>query len=141
MQVWRGLSTAFWMNNLGYKVTVVEMANEPRTAGAAVDIKGTTVGITKRMGIYEQLKAQQLSVELVEFKNANNVTESSMLVNNEDGEHTNDDIEIERDKFVAIMMDVLKNDVEFIFNNSITALHETKNEIQVTFKNGVATGI
>jgi 2-polyprenyl-6-methoxyphenol hydroxylase-like FAD-dependent oxidoreductase len=128
-----GLSTAFWMNKLGYKVTVVELANEPRTAGAAVDLRGDTTDVVKRMGIFEQLKANSLHVERIEFKNAEDVTEGSMMF----GEGPpSDDIEIERDKFVAILLDELKNNVEFIFNDSITALNETKDAIQVTFKNG-----
>lgn len=31
-----GLSTAWWMNRLGYKVTVVKIADQPRTAGVAL---------------------------------------------------------------------------------------------------------
>ncbi len=132
-----GLSTAYWMNKLGYQVTVVEIANAPRTAGAAVDIKGTAADAAKRMGILEQLKAERLDVELIEFKNAKDITEGSIVLNNEGAELPDDDIEIERDKFVHILLDKLKNEVEFIFNNSITALKETKDDIQVTFKNGL----
>jgi 2-polyprenyl-6-methoxyphenol hydroxylase-like FAD-dependent oxidoreductase len=131
-----GLSTAYWMNKSGYKVTVVEIANEPRTAGGAVDIKGPAIDSVKRMGIYEQLKANRLHVDLIEFKNAGNATEGSILLNNDDEEAPNDEIEIERDKFVGILLVSLKDEVEFIFNNSITALNETSHGLQVTFKNG-----
>ncbi|WP_197062253.1 FAD-dependent monooxygenase [Flavobacterium rivuli] len=132
-----GLSTAYWMNKLGYKVTVVEIANAPRTNGTAVDIKGTTVEIAKRMGIFEQLCSERLNVETIEFKNADDVTENVMVVSGEGVELADDEIEIERDKFVRILFDTLKNEVEFIFNDSITALHETEDSITVTFKNGV----
>ncbi len=132
-----GLSTAYWMNKSGYKVTVVEIANELRVSGAAVDLRGHTVDIVKRMGMFEQLKLKRLNVEMIEFKNAGDVTEGSILLTNEEGaELPNDDIEIERDKFMSIVFDVLKNDVEFIFNNSITVLNETKDNIEVTFNNG-----
>lgn len=130
-----GLSTAWWMNKLGYQVTVVEIASEPRTAGAAIDVRGKTVHIAKRMGILDQLKANRLQVELIEFKNAENATEGSIAQQNEEAEVPEDDIEIERDKFINILYNELKNSVEFIFSNSITALSETKNDIQVTFKN------
>lgn len=132
-----GLSTAYWMNRLGYQVTVVEMASEPRTAGAAVDLRGITVDIAKRMGIFEQLKADRLHVEMVEFKNAEDVTEGSILLANDDAELPEDEIEIERDKFIPYLFNELKNDVEFIFKNSITALNETEDNIQVTFKDGL----
>jgi 2-polyprenyl-6-methoxyphenol hydroxylase-like FAD-dependent oxidoreductase len=131
-----GLSTAYWMNKLGYKVTVVEIANEPRTAGGAVDIKGPATDAAKRMGIFEQLKSHRLNVEMIEFKNTDDVTEGSISLTNEGAELPDDEIEIERDKFVRILVDRLKNDVDFLFNNSITALNETKDDIQVTFKNG-----
>ena len=49
-----GLSAAYWMNKLGHKVTVVEIANEPRIGGTAVDLRGKTVDVVKRMGIFEQ---------------------------------------------------------------------------------------
>lgn len=132
-----GFSTAYWMNHLGYKVTVVEMANEPRTEGGAINIDGTAVDAIKRMGIFEQIKAVRLNVEMVEFKNADDVAVASINLTDTSDKLLDDDIEIERDKFVTILMDELKNDVEFMFNNSITALNETEDEIQVTFKNGV----
>ncbi|MBE9601852.1 FAD-dependent monooxygenase [Pedobacter sp. MC2016-24] len=131
-----GLSTAYWMNTLGYQVTVIEIANEPRIAGAAIDIRGTTVDIAKRMGIYEQLIASRLQVELVEFKNADDTTAGSISLKKEDTELPDDDIEVERDKFLNILLDALQDEVEFIFNDSIVALAETTTDIQVSFKHG-----
>ncbi|CAG4997670.1 hypothetical protein DYBT9275_01828 [Dyadobacter sp. CECT 9275] len=128
-----GLSTAHWMNRLGYKVTVVEIASAPRTSGGAVDIKGPAADAAKRMEIDEQLKAQRLSVERIEFKNARDITEGSISM---DTGISDDEIEIERDQFVHILLNSLKNEVDFLFNNNITALIETEDEIQVTFKNG-----
>lgn len=130
-----GLSTAYCLNQLGYQVTVVEIANAPRTAGAAIDIREIAVDAVKRMGLFEQLKAHRLHVDLMEFKNAADVTEGSIVLNGDDAEPS-DDIEIERDKFMGIFFDALKNDVEFVFNNSITTLNETKDNIQITFKTG-----
>ncbi len=131
-----GLSTAWWMNHIGYEVTIVEIANKPRTAGAAVDIKGPALDAVRRMGIIEQLKSNRLQVDLIEFKNVEDITEGSINVRNEGEELPDDDIEIERDQFVRILLNELKDDVEFIFENSITSLNETEDHIQVGFKNG-----
>ena len=133
-----GLSSAFWMNKIGYKVTVVEIAGEPRTAGGAVDIKDAAMDAVKRMGIFEQLKTHQLNVELIEFKNAQDITEGSISLTSEGAELPEDEIEIERDLFVNILFDNIKDDVEFLFNNSIIALNETTEDILVTFKNGIS---
>lgn len=131
-----GLSAAYWMNRLGCQVTVVEIASQPRTNGAAIDIRGGTADVIKRMGIYDELKASRLHVELIEFKNSDDTTARSMPTGNEDAELPDDDIEIERDKFISILYNGLKNDVEFIFNDSITALDETEDDIKATFKSG-----
>jgi 2-polyprenyl-6-methoxyphenol hydroxylase-like FAD-dependent oxidoreductase len=133
-----GLSTAYWMNKLGYKVTVVEIANQPRVAGAAVDIKGPAADAAKRMGIFEQMQSDRLHLEMIEFKNADDITESSVSLTKKAGVALppDDDIEIERDKFVNILLERLKNEVEFIFDNSISALNERKDNIEVSFKDG-----
>ena len=58
-----GLSTAYWMNRLGYKVTIVERANELRKGGTPVNIRGNTVDIVKRMGLFEQIVANRIMME------------------------------------------------------------------------------
>jgi len=85
------------------------------------------------MGIFEQIKANRLTLEKVDYKNADDVTEGSFTLS---GHVPEDDIEIERDKFMAILLSAVQNEVEFIFNDSITALNETADGIQATFKNG-----
>ena len=134
-----GLSTAYWLNKIGYSVTVVELANEPRRGGAAINIQGDALTVAKRMGIYDQLKANRLTLEAWEFKNADDVTEGSMLMQNEGTplpDEATEDIEIERDRLMAILVNAVKKDVDFRFNDSITALTETEDAIQVTFKSG-----
>lgn len=134
-----GLATAYWLNNLGYRVTVVELADQPRLGGAAINIQGEALASAKRMGIFSQLKANRLLLNRLEFKNTDDVTEGSMLFQPEGQTQADDDIddlEIERDKLVPILMEALHNEVEFLFNNRITALSETADAIQVTFKQG-----
>ncbi len=131
-----GLSTAYWMNKLGYSVTVVERANEPRIGGAAVNVGGNALDIARRMGILEQLKANALTLEKWEFKNADDGTEGTIVLQNEDIPPSDIDIEVERKNLLDILMDALKNEVEFIFNDHVTALIEAKDVMHVTFKNG-----
>ena len=75
-----GLSTAYWMNKLGYKVTVVEIANGLKMGGTPVNIEGNTIETVKRMGLFGQIKSNRLILEMVEFKNAADVTEGSMIL-------------------------------------------------------------
>jgi 2-polyprenyl-6-methoxyphenol hydroxylase-like FAD-dependent oxidoreductase len=131
-----GLSTACWMNELGYKVTVVEIASGLKMGGTPVNVEGNTVAIVKRMGIFEQIKSNRLVMETLEFKNEDDTTDGTMILKREDKELPGDECEIERNTLLNILFDTVKKDVEFIFNNSITALNETKDNIEVTFKDG-----
>jgi len=131
-----GLSAAFCLHKIGYNVTVVEMAGEPRVNGAAVDLRGRTVDTVKRMGLFDQLKQHRLNVERIDVKNADDTTVNTLVIRGESEEPPTDEIEIERDKFVAVMLDALKGKVEFMFSNSITALQEMTDGMQVSFKHG-----
>lgn len=134
-----GLSTAYWLSRLGYNVTVVERAPEPRAGGAAINVQGEALAIAQRMGILAQLKAHKLNLESWEFKNADDVTAGAMPLQSEAAPPTDkdvEDIEIERDKLMSILLDTVKNTVEFLFSNSIAALSETQDAMQVTFEDG-----
>ncbi|MCF0065594.1 hypothetical protein MUK70_10960 [Dyadobacter chenwenxiniae] len=63
-----GLTSAFWMVEMGYKVTVVEIGSGLKMGGTPADIKDQTVDIVKRMGLFQQIKANRISLERWEFK-------------------------------------------------------------------------
>lgn len=131
-----GLSTAYWMNKAGYKVTVVEIANGLRRGGTAANVNGKAVDIVKRMGIFEQIRSNRLNLEVWEFKNAGDVTERALVLRNQGDPRSDNEFEIERNSLLDILFDTVENEVEFIFNNSIAALSETNDDIRVSFRNG-----
>jgi len=130
-----GLSTAYWMNELGYRVTVVEVARGLKRGGTPVNIGDGTVDIVKRMGLFERIRSNHLPMQGMEFKNADDVTEGRMP-SPDTNETAGEDCEIERDVLLDIMFDAVKDNVEFIFDNSIKALNETADHIDVSFKDG-----
>ncbi|MEJ7559169.1 MAG: FAD-dependent monooxygenase [Pedobacter sp.] len=133
-----GLTTAFWMNKTGYKVTVVETSADLKRGGTPVDIKDQTVDIAKRMGLFEQIKANRLGLERWEFKNADDLTVRTMLLKEPGEELPDDEFEIERDVLLQMLFDLVKNDVQFFFSNSITALHQEKDFVQASFRDGTS---
>lgn len=127
-----GLTTAYWMNKMGYGVTVVEIGRHLKMGGTPVDIKGRTVDIIKRMGLFEQIKSNRVGPEKWEFKNTDDVTEHTVLLK----KLPDNEFEIERDVLLNMLFELIKNDVEFIFNNSITSLRDNDDFVDVTFKDG-----
>lgn len=131
-----GLTTAYWMNQLGYQVTVVEIGSSLKKGGTPVDIKDRTLPIMKRMGLFEQIKAQRIGPEKWEFKNAADETGYSLMIKKPGEEFPDDEFEIERDTLLEMLHQLIKDDVELIFNNSVAALTETADHMEVTFKDG-----
>jgi 2-polyprenyl-6-methoxyphenol hydroxylase-like FAD-dependent oxidoreductase len=130
-----GLSTAFWMSKLGYQVTIVEIADQPRIGGSPVDVRGIALDVSKRMGIFEKLKERRLEMDTIEFKDVNDVTQGSMLLKNVGAQRPDEDIEISRNDLVTVLYQAIEDNVEFQFNDSIENLEQTENNVIVTFTN------
>jgi 2-polyprenyl-6-methoxyphenol hydroxylase-like FAD-dependent oxidoreductase len=131
-----GLATAFWMKKLGFDVTVIEIAEGLKKGGTPVNIRNNTVGIVKRMGLFDQIQSNRLNMEVTEFKNSDDVTQQSSWGQNDSEQSASVDYEIERDVLLNLMFDAVKDDVEFIFGDSIASLEEKHNGIDVSFKSG-----
>jgi len=131
-----GLATAFWMNRLGYRVTVVEVGKGLKTGGSPVDIKEGTVDIMKRMGLLERIQASSLKAKAVDFLDVEGVRIARMPAQSGGAQGSNPEYEIERDALLHMMFEEVKSDVEFLFDDSIARLEETADEVAVTFKSG-----
>ena len=131
-----GLATAFWMNRLGYRVTVVEVGKGLKTGGSPVDIKEGTVDIMKRMGLLERIQASSLKAKAVDFLDVEGVRIARTPAQSGGAQGSNPEYEIERDALLHMMFEEVKSDVEFLFDDSIARLEETADEVAVTFKSG-----
>lgn len=129
-----GLSTAYWMRQLGYEVTIVETAKGLRTGGTAVNIQGDTVGIVERMGILDAIRAQRLNLERWEYKNADDVTEGAMVIRVEGEPPPDDDLEIERNTLLGLLFGLVENEAELVFDDSVVALSESADGVEVRFR-------
>jgi 2-polyprenyl-6-methoxyphenol hydroxylase-like FAD-dependent oxidoreductase len=131
-----GLSTAYWMKQLGYNVTVVEIAEGPKKGGTPVNIMGNTIDIVKRMGLFDQILSNRITMEAMEFKNSDDVTERMEYILKDSKQPADDEYEIERDVLLNMMFEAVKDDVEFIFGDSIVSLKEEGNSVDVALKKG-----
>lgn len=126
-----GLSTAHWLCRMGYDVTVVEVAPGLREGGTAVDIKGNTVDIARRMGLHDDIRARRLRLKRWEMKSADDVTERVLEIPPSD-----DEFEIERTALLHLLFATVVDRVELVFGDSIASLRETGDRVEVTFAHG-----
>jgi 2-polyprenyl-6-methoxyphenol hydroxylase-like FAD-dependent oxidoreductase len=128
-----GLASAYWMHQLGYDVTVVEIAPGVRTGGTAVNIRGNTIDIVKRMGIFARIRENRLSLRQWEFKSEDDRTVRRLVVRGEGEPPPEDDYEIERDVLINILFDAVRDRCEIVFGDSVEGLSET-DRVHVSFK-------
>lgn len=130
-----GLCTAYRMNKLGYQVTIVELYSGLRKGGTPVNILGDTIEVVRQMGLLEQIQANAITMECMEFKDAHDVTLRRDLIQKNHQAKAEVEYEIERDVLLDMLYKLVRDDVRFIFGDSITGLAEVQGQVEVTFKN------
>jgi 2-polyprenyl-6-methoxyphenol hydroxylase-like FAD-dependent oxidoreductase len=127
-----GLSTAFWLQQLGYQVTVVEIADSVKKGGTPVDIKDGTIDVARRMGILDDIRSHRLAARTTEFKAPDG---STLAVQPPDADNG---FEIDRDVLLDILFKKIADKVEIHFGTTITGLQDGDDAACVTFADGSA---
>jgi len=131
-----GLTMAYWMKHNGYTVTVVELGAAPRMGGSPIDVRGEALDTAKRMGILDDIKKAKVPTKGLEFMDADDILQGTMLVEEIGAIRPGDDTEIRRDDLVNILYARAGDGVHYKFNNSITNLVQSEDHITVTFNDG-----
>lgn len=134
-----GPTLAFWLNQYGYDVTIVERAPALRPGGYAVDVRGAAVEVLKKMNLYSQAQALDTNIQTVKFAGTN---DKQLLSISADifGGRAADDLEIMRGDLSLLLYNATKTTTTYIWDDTITDLQETQNGIEVKFKKS-ATGV
>ncbi|MDQ0731063.1 FAD-dependent monooxygenase [Arthrobacter sp. B1I2] len=125
-----GPTLAFWLARNGFAPTVVERSVGLRTSGNPVDVHGDATGIARRMGILPRLQAAATQAPGLTF-----VTQSGHRIGPlRLGRPRGDDVEVPRADLAAILCEAAADGTEFLFGDSITALHQDDGGVDVTFE-------
>jgi 2-polyprenyl-6-methoxyphenol hydroxylase-like FAD-dependent oxidoreductase len=130
-----GPALAFWLRRHGFNPTVVERAPGPRPGGQAVDLRGAGRDAAERMGITAAIRRAHTGVRGMAFVDAANrkrVTMPADLFGDSGGIVA--EIEILRGDLVQILYSVTRDDVEYLFDDSITGLVQRDHGVEVTFR-------
>lgn len=131
-----GLTTAYWLNRLGYRVTVIELAEGLRRGGTPVDIEGETVGILQRMGMLDAVRAKALPPRAFEFKDAEDRTLGGFSANAGPSGAPGERFEIHRDDLLDILFAGIAGSVDLMFGRSIKLLEDGPDAVTVTLDDG-----
>ncbi|MVM33744.1 FAD-binding monooxygenase [Spirosoma sp. HMF4905] len=129
-----GPTLAYWLAHYGFNVTVVERAPALRLGGQNIDVNGPAQLIAQKMGIEADIRAAntgELGLQLIGQDN------QVVAAFPKDGAMSGtQELEIIRGDLVSILYERTKQNVTYWFGDSITALEQRPDQVNVTFSSG-----
>ncbi|MFF1716180.1 FAD-dependent monooxygenase [Streptomyces sp. NPDC058268] len=131
-----GPALAFWLNRYGFAVTVVEKAGALRGGGYPIDVRGTALEVVRRMGILPRLRDAHIDLRRLTFLDEDGGEVTSVKPHSVTGGVAGQDLEVRRGDLTGALHAAVRDDVEFLFDDSIATLDQTGHGVDVTFREG-----
>lgn len=129
-----GPTVCYWLKKYGFNPTLIEISDQLRTGGYAIDIRGIATDVVKKMGIYDTVASKRTSLLSSRYVDADGQTLSE-----EQGEKASfregNDVEIVRGDLLNILLQTIP-EVPCHFDNEIIKLTQNDQFVEVTFKSG-----
>jgi 2-polyprenyl-6-methoxyphenol hydroxylase-like FAD-dependent oxidoreductase len=131
-----GPALAFWLNRYGFAVTVVEKASTLRDGGYPIDVRGTALEVVRRMGILPRLRDAHIDLRRLTFLDGDGSEVASINPHTVTGGVAGRDLEVRRGDLTGALHAAVRDDVEFLFHDSIDTLDQSGHGVDVTFRGG-----
>jgi 2-polyprenyl-6-methoxyphenol hydroxylase-like FAD-dependent oxidoreductase len=131
-----GPTLAYWLHRHGVEVTVVEKAAAVRGGGYPIDIRGTALDVVERMGLLDAVRAADVDSRRITFLGPDGTPVASLEPETVTGGVAGRDVELARGALTELLYDAVRDDVEFVFGDSIAALEDDGDGVDVTFTGG-----
>ncbi|GHH41497.1 FAD-dependent monooxygenase [Lentzea cavernae] len=125
---------AYWLTRYGHEVTVVERSPALRkTGGHAVDLFKPAMDISERMGVLPRVEALATGTERISMLREGTRRPVRGDVTKIFAAASDRHVEVMRDDLSEIYFDATREDVEYVFGDSITSVGQ---DGEVTFEGG-----
>ncbi|MCS7482515.1 FAD-dependent oxidoreductase [Umezawaea endophytica] len=124
-----GPTLAYWLARNGYRPTVVERARHLRSGGSAIVVKGPAIPVAEHMGVLPRLRelaTRNRSLTLLDPAG----TPVLRLPSSSGGAPA---VEVTRADLSEVLHRSARGDVEFVFDDTVTALDQDDGGVDVTF--------
>jgi 2-polyprenyl-6-methoxyphenol hydroxylase-like FAD-dependent oxidoreductase len=130
-----GLSAAVNLGATGHDVSIVERADHLRVNGSPIDIRGDAIGVADQMGLLGQILDRRIDMtEQMQFVDSNGAVAADLPPDQLND--SPDDIEIPREDLATILHGHLGPSVELRFDESIAALADDHDGVDIRFASG-----
>lgn len=128
-----GPALAFWLNRYGFAPTIVERAPALRDGGQAIDVLGTGTEVIRKMGLLERVHEHSTGKRGTSYVDAAGKPRANISSEVFNGVGAGGDCEIQRGDLARVLYEATRDDVGYLFGDSITSLTEDENGVHVTF--------
>ncbi len=128
-----GPTLAYWLIRNGFRVTLVERAQGLRSSGSPVDVRGPAVPVAERMGVMPELRAAATRVTTLTFLNGSGRRVGRVDLAAIARAGGSREVELPRGDLARILAGTVRDDAEFLFDDTITAIDQDPCGVNVTF--------
>lgn len=126
---------AYWLDQYGFEVTVVERSGEPRGGGYPIDVRGPALTVLKHMEILTEVRQQRIHTRRLSFVDDQGALIGALNMDDTEGEEQ--DVELPRGALTSLLYrQTLGTGVRYRFNDSIETLEQEDEGVSVTFRSG-----
>ncbi|MEV0647581.1 FAD-dependent monooxygenase [Phytomonospora sp. NPDC050363] len=122
-----GLTLAHWLARHGLQPTIVERAPGIRPGGNGVDVRDQATEVLDRMGLMPRVRAAATDVTGMRFVDTEDRTLARLDI-------AGSEVEIMRGDLSALLHEADRDDVEYLFGDSITAIDQDTTGATVAFE-------
>lgn len=129
-----GLTTAYWFNQIGWDVVVLEKAPELRKGEFVIDFQGTGWDVAEAMKITDELRKRETGIQALSFKNKHDVEKIHIKMDDfsEMVGVKGKMVSINRRELQNLLFEKLEDTVEIRFSSSVTKIVEHDNGVEVS---------
>jgi 2-polyprenyl-6-methoxyphenol hydroxylase-like FAD-dependent oxidoreductase len=131
-----GPALAHWLRRRGAEVTVVERAPGLRPGGQAVDARGVTKEVIRRMGLDTAVRKARTETAGAYTVDADGNVLETYRADDHGGDGYIADIEILRGDLSQVLYDDTRDGVEYLFGERIAELTQDADGVDVVFAGG-----
>ncbi|WP_433728698.1 FAD-dependent monooxygenase [Nocardia sp. CA-129566] len=128
-----GPALAYWLHRYGFTPTIVERAPQLRAGGQAIDVLGTATEVVRRMGLLERVHEMSTGKRGTSYVDAAGKVKANISSEVFNGVGANGDTEIQRGDLSRVLYEATRDDVEYLFGDSIAELAQDDSGVHVTF--------
>jgi 2-polyprenyl-6-methoxyphenol hydroxylase-like FAD-dependent oxidoreductase len=133
-----GPTLAYWLKRYGFTPTVIERAPHLREGGYPVDVRNEAVQVAKLMGIWSRLQQEKTTLGEISFVNERHqrISRVNLQAVRKAFDQDLPQVEIMRGDLARTLYERTSDEVEYCFGDSIQALKQDEEGVDVTFERG-----